>query len=105
MIVITRGRQGVLISRDESLCGAGAYQVEQVGGTGGGDAFAAGYICGLLEGRPMSAAASRYGAAMGRAGLASAPWERPPASSTAEELEAFVARYPFECSVRERALV
>ncbi len=48
--VITMGGKGaVLVSRDVRLR-AGAFAVECVDSSGGGDAFDAGYICGLLRG-------------------------------------------------------
>lgn len=102
VIVITRGRKGSLISCGESLYEAGAYQVEQVDGTGGGDAFAAGYIYGLLKGETDVRRCVQYGAAMGASCVRSMGATTGVFNS--EELEAFVARYPFECSVRERAL-
>jgi sugar/nucleoside kinase (ribokinase family) len=49
-VVITCGGSGsVLVSGDRRLR-AGVYPVPFVDGTGGGDAFDAGFICGLLEG-------------------------------------------------------
>jgi sugar/nucleoside kinase (ribokinase family) len=49
-VVVTCGGDGaVLVSAKERLK-AGAFPTEFVDGTGGGDAFDAGYICGLLEG-------------------------------------------------------
>jgi sugar/nucleoside kinase (ribokinase family) len=51
-VVITRGAMG-LISISESLSvQIGTYPVPFVDGSGGGDAFNAGYIVGVLEGRP-----------------------------------------------------
>jgi sugar/nucleoside kinase (ribokinase family) len=48
-VVVTLGDKGaVLIDRKQKLR-AGAFRVPFVDGTGGGDAFAAGYICGLLK--------------------------------------------------------
>jgi sugar/nucleoside kinase (ribokinase family) len=50
-VVITRGALGA-ISISDSLCvQIGTYPVPYVDGSGGGDAFNAGYIIGLLEGR------------------------------------------------------
>jgi sugar/nucleoside kinase (ribokinase family) len=49
-VVITCGNKGaVLTSRKETLR-AGAFSVEFIDGTGSGDAFAAGYISGLIDG-------------------------------------------------------
>jgi sugar/nucleoside kinase (ribokinase family) len=49
-VVITRGEQGVISVSDDHSVKLGAYPVEFVDGSGGGDAFNAGYIVGLLEG-------------------------------------------------------
>lgn len=49
-VVITSGGEGaVLVSKNERLR-TGVYPTEFVDGTGGGDAFDAGFICGLLQG-------------------------------------------------------
>ncbi len=50
-VVITRGELGVVSVSDELRVRLGAYPVSFVDGSGGGDAFNAGYIAGLLEGR------------------------------------------------------
>jgi sugar/nucleoside kinase (ribokinase family) len=51
MVLITMGSEGsVLVSERERLR-AGTYSVPFVDGSGGGDAFAAGFICGMLAGR------------------------------------------------------
>jgi sugar/nucleoside kinase (ribokinase family) len=44
--------------------GAGRFQVDQIDGTGSGDAFAAGYIHGLLEGEDVVGCV-RIGSALG----------------------------------------
>jgi sugar/nucleoside kinase (ribokinase family) len=51
-VVITRGEHGLVSVSDEHRLKLGAYPTEFVDGSGGGDAFNAGYIVGLLEGRP-----------------------------------------------------
>jgi sugar/nucleoside kinase (ribokinase family) len=50
-VVITRGELGVVSVSDQLRVRLGAYSVPFVDGSGGGDAFNAGYIAGLLEGR------------------------------------------------------
>jgi sugar/nucleoside kinase (ribokinase family) len=50
-VVITRGEQGLVSVSAENRVKLGAYPVDFVDGSGGGDAFNAGYIVGLLEGR------------------------------------------------------
>jgi sugar/nucleoside kinase (ribokinase family) len=49
--VVTRGSEGAVLVTGETRLRAGAYAVPFVDGSGGGDAFAAGYICGLLDGQ------------------------------------------------------
>ncbi|MFO0907850.1 MAG: carbohydrate kinase family protein [Isosphaeraceae bacterium] len=51
-VVITQGELGSVSLSDELRARLGAYPVTFVDGTGGGDAFDAGYIAGLLEGLP-----------------------------------------------------
>ncbi len=48
-VVITRGDAGAMLVADGVRLRAGAFQIEYVDGSGGGDAFDAGYICGLLR--------------------------------------------------------
>jgi sugar/nucleoside kinase (ribokinase family) len=50
-VVITCGEQGVVSVSDALRVKLGAYPISFVDGSGGGDAFNAGYIIGLLEGR------------------------------------------------------
>lgn len=49
-VVITRGDRGSVLVGDRVRLRAESYRVPFVDGTGGGDAFAAGYIDGLLRG-------------------------------------------------------
>lgn len=51
-VVITLGEQGVVSLSEERQVRLGVYPTSYVDGSGGGDAFNAGYIVGLLEGRP-----------------------------------------------------
>jgi sugar/nucleoside kinase (ribokinase family) len=50
-VVITRGALGATSISDSLCVRLGSYPVPFVDGSGGGDAFNAGYIAGLLEGR------------------------------------------------------
>lgn len=50
-VIITCGERGVVSISDELRVKLGAYDVPFVDGSGGGDAFNAGYIAGLLENR------------------------------------------------------
>ncbi len=49
--IITMGGEGSLLVQDKLRLRAGAYAVPMVDASGGGDAFDAGYIHGLLEGK------------------------------------------------------
>ncbi len=49
-VVVTCGSRGSILVDDSVRLHAGAYSVPFVDGTGGGDAFDAGYICGMLDG-------------------------------------------------------
>lgn len=49
-VVITRGGAGAVLADPSGLFEAAAFKVDFVDGTGGGDAFDAGYIAGLLDG-------------------------------------------------------
>jgi sugar/nucleoside kinase (ribokinase family) len=51
-VVITRGDRGVVSVSDALKVKVGAYPTPYVDGSGGGDAFNAGYIVGILDGRP-----------------------------------------------------
>ncbi|RLS44316.1 MAG: carbohydrate kinase family protein [Planctomycetota bacterium] len=63
-VIITRGGEGSIFYNGHEMYEAAAFPVEQVDGTGGGDAFVAGYLYGLLkQAAPVECLA--YGAAMG----------------------------------------
>ncbi len=49
-VVITQGSRGTLVAEGGKVWTAGVYPIDFVDGSGSGDAFAAGYILGLLEG-------------------------------------------------------
>jgi sugar/nucleoside kinase (ribokinase family) len=48
--IITLGGEGSILVNDRQRLRAGAFSIPFVDGTGGGDAFCAGYICGMLWG-------------------------------------------------------
>ena len=63
-VIVTRGSRGSILFDGQQMWEAAAFPVEQVDGTGGGDAFVAGYLYGLLkQATPLECLA--YGAAMG----------------------------------------
>jgi sugar/nucleoside kinase (ribokinase family) len=62
--IITLGDGGALLVNDKERLRAGTYAVPFVDGSGGGDAFAAGYILGLLRGADATGCL-RLGSAVG----------------------------------------
>ncbi|MGO9600381.1 MAG: carbohydrate kinase family protein [Isosphaeraceae bacterium] len=50
-VVITRGERGLVSVSDQHRVAMPAFSVPFIDGTGGGDAFNAGYLVGMLEGR------------------------------------------------------
>jgi sugar/nucleoside kinase (ribokinase family) len=89
-VVITRGDRGVISVSESAQLRVGVYPVSYVDGSGGGDAFNAGYILGLLEDRPEIEClklASAVGASCVRAlGTTEGIFSR-------EEVETFVSRH------------
>lgn len=87
-VVITMGERGAISLSDEFRAKLGAFPVEFIDGTGGGDAFDAGYIAGLIDGRDELGClklASALGASCVRAiGTTAGVFNR-------EEAEAFLA--------------
>lgn len=89
--IITRGRHGALLCEADRLMEVPAHPVEQVDGTGGGDAFLAGIVYGLLQDLSLETCL-QYGSAMGAScvqssGATTGVFDR-------EQLEAFVAANP-----------
>jgi sugar/nucleoside kinase (ribokinase family) len=92
-VVITRGGRGAVLLGPEGGLVAEAYPVECIDGTGGGDAFLAGFVYGLLKGAGQEECL-RYGSAMGAScvrsmGATTGVFHR-------DELEAFVAAHPLK---------
>jgi sugar/nucleoside kinase (ribokinase family) len=68
--IVTLGGDGAIVVGEGVRLRAGAFRMPFVDGTGGGDAFAAGYIAGMLEGRDVEGClkvASALGASCVRA--------------------------------------
>ncbi|MBX3442839.1 MAG: sugar kinase [Planctomyces sp.] len=91
--IVTAGPAGAFVSTSTGGYHLPAYPVEQVDGTGGGDAFVAGYIYGLLQNADLHESL-RYGAALGAScvqamGATTGVLER-------DQLEAFVASHPLD---------
>jgi sugar/nucleoside kinase (ribokinase family) len=89
--IITLGDRGAVLAGARERLRAGTYPVPFVDGSGGGDAFAAGYIAGLLEGRDAEGClrlASAVGASCVRAvGTTTGVFTR-------AECEAFLRQHP-----------
>lgn len=94
-VIITRGREGTLLVDETGGLSMAAHPVRQVDATGGGDAFAAGYVHAWLDGRRPEECL-RYGSALG------ASCVQAPGATTgvfrAAELEAFVQANPLSVS-------
>jgi sugar/nucleoside kinase (ribokinase family) len=91
--IVTLGDRGAVLVSERERLRAGAYPVNFVDGTGGGDAFAAGYIDGLLRGLDAEGclrAASAVGASCVRAvGTTTGVFTRP-------ELDAFLREHTLD---------
>ncbi len=69
-IVITQGKAGALAQRGDEVLRAGSFGVESIDESGAGDAFAAGFLTGRLQGWPLEHSlrfASAVGASCTRA--------------------------------------
>jgi sugar/nucleoside kinase (ribokinase family) len=69
-VVVTQGPRGALARRNNEMIQVGTYAVSSIDGSGAGDAFAAGFISGLLEGWSLESTlrfASAVGASCTRA--------------------------------------
>lgn len=87
--IVTQGERGSVLVGERGRLRAGAFPVKFVDGTGGGDAFAAGYVAGLLRGLDEEGClrmASAVGASCVRAiGTTTGVFAR-------EEMEAFLGQ-------------
>jgi sugar/nucleoside kinase (ribokinase family) len=54
MIVLKRGKEGCTIFTRETTVDVSAFKVDEVDPTGAGDCFDAGFLCGLLEQKPIA---------------------------------------------------
>jgi sugar/nucleoside kinase (ribokinase family) len=87
-VVITMGGEGSVLVQDGLKLRAGAFGVPYVDGSGGGDAFDAGYIVGLLQGLD-AAGCLRYASALGASCVRAIGTT--PGVFTRDECEAFLA--------------
>ena len=98
-VIITCGDRGSVAACPEGTFRAGRFPIAQVDPTGGGDAFAAGFIHGLLRGAGAGAGADvetcvRMGSALGASCVRSAGATT--ATFNARELDQFLNSQPFE---------
>lgn len=96
--VITQGGEGAVVVSDGDRFRASAFESRFVDGTGGGDAFSAGFIRGLLENAPLVQCVT-YGSALGascvsHSGATTGVLDR-------GSLDQFVARHKIVVSRRE----
>ncbi len=92
-VVITCGEEGAVVCTPERCVRLGTFPVQYVGGTGSGDAFTAGYVYGMLQGKDAVQCAV-LGSAMGAScvrgvGATETLFDR-------GELERFVREHPLE---------
>lgn len=93
LAIVTCGENGAVVRGKGLTLHCGIYDVLPVDATGGGDAFDAGFIFGLVEGAPLERCLA-YGSAMGASCV-----QRVGATTglfTRAELEKFVGSQPFK---------
>lgn len=97
-VVITCGEHGLVSVSAEDRLALGTYPVDYVDGSGGGDAFNAGYIVGLLDGRSeldCLKLASAVGASCVRAiGTTAGVFTRAEAEAAVKQHEIKLSRLP-----------
>jgi sugar/nucleoside kinase (ribokinase family) len=91
--VITRGAKGAVLVSDHARLASGAFQVPFVDGTGGGDAFDAGFIYGLLNDYSPEDCL-RYASALGASCVTAVGTT--PGVFTRVECEAFLRDHPVQ---------
>jgi sugar/nucleoside kinase (ribokinase family) len=88
LIVLKRGGKGASVYTRSGSVEVPAYQVKEIDPTGAGDSFDAGFLCGLLEERPLEECV-RLAAAAGALNAASfGPMEGNISPSTVRDLMA-----------------
>lgn len=87
--IISGGAEGSLLVSDEGTFRAGVYDVDFVDGSGGGDAFDAGFIYGMLHNR-STVDCLRYASALGASCVRAIGTT--PGVFTRQECEDFIAR-------------
>lgn len=75
VIVLKRGKRGCSVYTRDASIDVPAYAVEEVDPTGAGDCFDAGFLCGLLEDRPLDECARMAAAAGSLNAMAFGPME------------------------------
>jgi sugar/nucleoside kinase (ribokinase family) len=98
-VVITQGRHGTLLMNDSTVYQAGVFPIDFVDGSGSGDAFAAGFIAGLVEKRE-TADILRFASAIGasactKLGCTTGVFTRP-------EADAFLRDHPLTITQNPR---
>ena len=54
ILVIKKGSKGSSVYTRKEMISAGVYKINAIDSTGAGDSFDGAFICGLIEGRPLS---------------------------------------------------
>jgi sugar/nucleoside kinase (ribokinase family) len=87
-IVVKRGSRGCTIYRKDEKLDVPSYPVREVDPTGAGDCFDAGFLCGLLENRPIRECAETAAAAGALNAAAFGPMEGDISPATIKALRA-----------------
>lgn len=90
VVIVTLGKRGCLVSREEGYTFVPAHQVKAVDTTGAGDAFVGGFSAGLVRFRGDLLAAARFGTAV--AALSVTRRGTAPAMPQKREIEAFLRK-------------
>lgn len=85
-IVLKRGKHGCTVYTRDAAVDVPAFRIEEVDPTGAGDCFDAGFLCGVVEGRPLAECAEIAAAAGALNAQAFGPMEGKISPATVAEL-------------------
>ena len=86
IIVLKNGSKGCSVYTREDSFSLSAYPIEAIDATGAGDCFDGAFLCGLLEGKPLKAAAEMASAAAAINTMAFGPMEGEISKSSVERM-------------------
>lgn len=96
VIVVKRGKQGSTILTADEAVEVRSFSVEEIDPTGAGDCFDAGFLCGMLEGRPLVECGRIAAAAGALNASAFGPMEGKISAGTVEEMLGEPSRGPLD---------